>query len=124
MEMEINRAGTVAGGCGYANALEYLRSIYNDPLQPTHVRMKAAALALPHELPKLQAVLQGNMDDRFAGQLEAAVARSKAVMKIIEPPKLIEAQAEKPTNGHHSPSPAEVSTSAMGKSFSGLRRRA
>jgi hypothetical protein len=36
------------------DALDYLRSIYRDPLEPTPVRMKAAAIAIEYERPGLR----------------------------------------------------------------------
>jgi hypothetical protein len=42
--------------------------------------------------PKLQAVLQANMDDRFAAMLDAAIARSNAARAE---PRLIESSQQK-----------------------------
>jgi hypothetical protein len=63
----------------------YLRRVYQNPLEPTHVRMRAAQIAIEFELPKLKAaaiLYAGN----FATQLERAIERSE--------PALIEARAE------------------------------
>jgi FtsZ-binding cell division protein ZapB len=38
------------------NAHSVLREIYNDPDAPQGVRVKAAGLALPHEVPRLESV--------------------------------------------------------------------
>jgi hypothetical protein len=61
----------------------YLKKVYQDPMQPTHVRMRAAMIAIEFELPKLKAaaiLYAGN----FATQLEKAIERTE--------PALIEAK--------------------------------
>jgi hypothetical protein len=86
-------AGSGAGIAGIESreitALAYLRSIYQDPLQATHVRMKAAIAALPFEVPKLAvtAVIEsGDLADR----LDRAIARSARIIDArparAEPP--------------------------------------
>jgi len=47
-------AGSVAGSAGIKKleeALDYLRSVYLDPLQPTNTRLRAAQIAIEHERP-------------------------------------------------------------------------
>jgi hypothetical protein len=63
----------------------YLRKVYQDPLEPTHVRMRAAQIAIEFELPKLKAaaILYSGT---FAASLERAIERSE--------PAIIEARAE------------------------------
>lgn len=63
------------------SSLDFLRSVYADPGQPIHRRLRAAIAALPFEYPKLAVVasLKGGGD--FAARLEAAIARSG---KVIE----------------------------------------
>jgi hypothetical protein len=81
-------AGTSAGTAGTPNrentmdALEYLRSVYQNPLEDTRTRMRAADMALPFERPKLVATLQLD-GESFASRLEAAIARSERA-KVIE----------------------------------------
>jgi hypothetical protein len=73
-------------------ALELLRAVYRNPRQPLGVRMRAAALALPFEAPKLSAVAMSNMDPAtFAAQLERAIGRSDAV-RVLPPPTIIDAE--------------------------------
>jgi hypothetical protein len=67
----------------HKNALGYLQSIYKDPLQPTHVRMRAASLAIPFESRKLAVVAQVADDGSFAERLDRALARS-GMTKLIE----------------------------------------
>jgi hypothetical protein len=56
--------------------LEYLRSVWADPLQPTSVRMRAAEIALPFERPKLAAVISTNLSgEDFGDVLERARKR-------------------------------------------------
>ena len=99
-ELRVFGAGTFAGSAGTTftlpTALEYLQRIYQDPLQPTSVRMKAAELALPFE--EANGPTNGTPD--FATQLEErrrireAVERSNqtqredtsARQKLIGPP--------------------------------------
>jgi hypothetical protein len=66
------------------SALEYLQSIYKNPMQPEHARMRAAALALPFETPKLAVTGYIRDDASFAEALERALLRSNAAMRIIE----------------------------------------
>lgn len=55
------------------DALDYLQSLYRDPLQSTFIRLKAAMAALPFERPKLQATAITTMTGRdFATMLERA----------------------------------------------------
>jgi hypothetical protein len=56
-----------------------LRSIYRDPFETTHVRMKAAAIAIEYERPRLAVVAQLDAND-LAARLELAIARSAKVI--------------------------------------------
>jgi hypothetical protein len=82
------------------NSLEYLQSVYSDPLQETHVRMRAAALAIPFEFPKL--AVTAVMDERgFAQRLDEAIARSTAA-------KVIEAAPPRQVSGPTGPEPTKM----------------
>lgn len=74
-----NGAGTTAGTAG-TNAIDYLRSVYRNPLQPDNVRMRAAPIAIEYELPRLAVTATVNGD--FADQLEKAIERSR--LPLIE----------------------------------------
>jgi hypothetical protein len=75
-------AGTYAGGAG-TNALEFLQSIYRNPMEATSTRIRAAVEALPYENPKLSAVAFMHEADTFAERLERALERSSRA-KLIE----------------------------------------
>jgi hypothetical protein len=65
------------------DALAYLRQVYRDPLENTHVRMRAAQIAIEYERPRLAvtAVLSG---EDYADRLERAIAASGVRPKMIE----------------------------------------
>ena len=89
-------AGTSAGTGGTdegetidVDAHGYLKSVYQNPLQPTSVRMKAAIEALEVEKPRLKATAVGLYDGNdFASKLEQAILRSEG--KALPAPKVIE----------------------------------
>jgi hypothetical protein len=56
--------------------LELLQAVYRNAQQPLSARMRAAALAIPFEAPKL-AVTAYVAEDNFAERLERALARSQ-----------------------------------------------
>ena len=63
------------------DALTYLQSIYNDPLQPDGMRMRAAGLALPHETPRLAVQAQISEQD-FATLLDRRLARLEEMRRL------------------------------------------
>jgi hypothetical protein len=66
-------------------SLDFLQKVYRSSRQPLSVRMRAAAIALPFESPKLTAVATSNMNgDHFAAMLERAVLRSREPLRQIE----------------------------------------
>jgi hypothetical protein len=81
-----------------ATALETLQAIYQNPEIPLHTRLRAAAIALPFESPKLIAAALFDGKD-FASMLDRAVARSRKVQVIEarpEEPKPIEVEEPRP----------------------------
>jgi hypothetical protein len=69
------------------DALDYLRSVYRNPLEPTPVRMKAAAIAIEYERPRLAVIASIDGND-FAARLERAIARSGKVIDGPAKPQL------------------------------------
>jgi hypothetical protein len=54
-------------------SLDFLQKVYRSSRQPLSTRMRAAAIALPFESPKLTATTVSSMDgDHFAAMLERA----------------------------------------------------
>jgi hypothetical protein len=64
-------------------SLEFLQSIYRDETQSLHVRMRAAAIALPFESPKLAVTANVPFNETFANLLDRAKKRS---LKVIAAP--------------------------------------
>jgi hypothetical protein len=68
-----------------ASALAYMQDVYKGRRQADPVRMRAAAIALPFESPKLTAMAVSSLSgEHFAAMLEKAIARSQAPLKQIE----------------------------------------
>jgi hypothetical protein len=75
------------------SSLDFLRAIYLNEELPLSVRMRAASVALPFEMPKLSAVAVMNGDD-FGSRMDRAIARSRGEMKVIEhQPEVVEHDA-------------------------------
>jgi len=75
-----------------ARALDVLQAVYRSPRMPLNTRIRAAALALPFESPKL-AVTAIVQDKDFASILEARIKHWRSLeqkvieQKVVERPK-------------------------------------
>jgi hypothetical protein len=80
------------------NALDYLQSIYRDPAQEQYTRMRAAAMAIAYESPKLVATAVIDGKD-FATILERRIAHMRRIeaAKIEEPKAIVEIKPHLPT---------------------------
>jgi hypothetical protein len=97
------------------SSLELFRAVYRNAALPLPVRMRAAAIAIPFEQPKLMATAVTHFDGDFATRLDRAIDRSAEQPKVIEQPsRLIEAKAVEP----------QVTPAEMARPFQSLRRRA
>jgi hypothetical protein len=68
------------------SAHEYLRSLYQDPNQPTSLRLRAAIKAIEVETPKMSAVAIATMDGKsFAEALDRCIERSKGPPRLNGP---------------------------------------
>jgi hypothetical protein len=96
------------------SSLAFLQAVYRCPNQTLHVRMRAAALCLPYEHPKLAvtALLDGTED--LGARLSRAIQRSA---------KVIELRAIQEPAASYQPSAAEVSTASMRRPMAVIRRR-
>jgi hypothetical protein len=75
--------------CGTGSAYTYLRGIWNDNLEPTHIRMRAAAIGIEFERPRLQVTAQ-IQDNDLATLLDQRLKRvaelEKGNGKVIDGP--------------------------------------
>jgi hypothetical protein len=69
------------------DAKELLKATYQGRYRPTPVQLRAAAIAIQFESPKLTATAASSMDgEHFAAMLERAIARSQAPLTIEHQP--------------------------------------
>jgi hypothetical protein len=88
------------------DALTFLKAVYQHPKVPLSVRMRAASIAIPFELPKLAVTAVLSNQDDFATRLDRALDRSAKEMRMLPGP-IIEhhhssehpASELRPTNG-------------------------
>jgi hypothetical protein len=66
-----------------ASALDYLQDVYRGRRQADPQRMRAAAIAIPFETPKL-AVTTNLSNENFAAMLDRAIAASGKALRQIE----------------------------------------
>jgi hypothetical protein len=76
-----------------ATSLDFLRAVYLNAELPLSVRMRAAGLAIPYELPRLSVVASINDPASFADRLERAIERS-GVRPLMLEAKVIEHQSK------------------------------
>jgi hypothetical protein len=88
---------------GVDTAHELLKAVYQNPLIPLAVRMRAAMSAIPFEAPKLMAVAQVNERD-FATLLDQRIERHKREQRLLEnkpipepEPEIIEPEPKAPS---------------------------
>jgi hypothetical protein len=60
-----------------ANSLDFLQAVYRNPSLPLSTRMRAAGLALPHEVPKLSVAATVSSPKDYAAILDARIERAK-----------------------------------------------
>jgi hypothetical protein len=82
-------------------SLDLLQAVYRSSELPLSVRMRAAAMALPYEMPKLAVTAVVEADGDFLQRLERAIARSA---KVIEARPTVQPQPQI----DHRPTPATV----------------
>jgi len=92
-----------------ATALELLQAVYRSPSQELHTRMRAAALCLPFETPKLGVSFIVN-DADIAARLDKAIERTAIARangsKVIEAQPIAEpapAPTERPSSASSAP---------------------
>jgi|SRR6516164_906405 hypothetical protein len=99
-----SNAGTNAGTAGTEiDAYTYLRGIWNNSLEPTHVRLRAAAIGIEFERPRLavSAIIDNSRD--IATLLDQRLKRIEQ-MKLLEA-KTIDATVIEPATVPPSPPP-------------------
>jgi hypothetical protein len=99
---------------GGSTSLDLLQAVYRSADQPLSVRMRAAALCLPYEHPRLAvtAVVDGTED--LGARLHRAIQRSA---------KVIELRAAQEPAPSYQPSAADVSSASMRRPMALIRRR-
>jgi hypothetical protein len=72
------------------DAYTYLRQIWNDYLQPVHIRLRAASIGIEFERPRLQVSAQVSNTD-FASLLDQRIKRYQEMKMIQHQPQTVEA---------------------------------
>jgi hypothetical protein len=67
-----------------ATSLDLLQAVYRNPDVPLSVRMRAAGMAIPYEMPRLSVVASIHDPAGFAERLERAIERSGVRPLMIE----------------------------------------
>jgi hypothetical protein len=100
-------------------SLDFLQAVYRSHDQPLSVRMRAAALCLPYEHPKLAVTALLDGTDDLGARLHRAIQRSAKViaLRAIEAPIVDVA----PSNG--ASEAAERSSASMRRPMAVIRRR-
>jgi hypothetical protein len=103
------------------SSLAFLQAIYRSPNQTMHMRMRAAALCLPYEHPKLAVTALLDASEDLGARLSRAIQRSAKV----EAYRLIEARPTAASNGPAAvyDTAAEVSAAAQRRPMAVIRRR-
>jgi hypothetical protein len=90
--LEASKISIVKENSTDIDAYTYLRQVWNDHLQPVHVRLRAASIGIEYERPRLAVSAMVSEGD-FASLLDARLKRFEQ-MRVIEgqPQKQIEHQ--------------------------------
>ena len=81
-----------AAGPEVASSLELLQSVYRDRTQPLSTRMRAAALSLPFEHPKLS--VSANISAGFGGRMERLMSQRGTPAVIDANPRKVDVTKE------------------------------
>ena len=64
------------------DALTFLKAVYQHPKVPLSVRMRAASIAIPFEVPRLAVTAVVTNQDDFATKLDKCIARAREVRML------------------------------------------
>ena len=92
------------------DALTFLKAVYQHPKVPLSVRMRAASIAIPFEVPKLAVTAVVTNQDDFATRLDRCIERAKEVRML---PPVIEHEHPR----EHPPSELRPSNGQLKRRF-------